>query len=278
MIGVAIIAHKRWSVLMRLLASLEASTTLDDFAFHLFQDGAVNIFSGARTATDQEIARSISVFEKSGLPRKQVHEQEGNVGIGIVQLRATDYLAERYSRIIVIENDTAISPYFLGMVPGLFDELEKHPKTFSFSPGFRRNCSLGTINEHLSELMPAWKHWNCECFLAENWARIRHQPTFEEYHELIRNVEYIYRTNQLIRELFTRAGWRDVISTTQDSARNVVINEIGMNRMVLVVNRAINTGVYGMHIHPALFQSMGFDGQTPYVFESDAAQRDFTWL
>lgn len=277
MIGVAIIAHKRWSVLMRLLASLEASTVLDDFAFHLFQDGAINIFSGARTATDQEIARSISVFEKSSLPRKKVHEQEGNVGIGIIQLRATDYLAEHYSRIIVIENDTALSPHFLGMVPGLFGELEKHPNTFSFSPGFRRNCSLGTIDEHLLELMPAWKHWNCECFLARNWARIRHHPTFEQYHELIRDVEYLYRTNQLIRELFTRAGWRDTISTTQDSARNVVINEIGMNRMVLVVNRAINTGVYGMHIHPALFQSMGFDGQTPYVFESDATRRDFAW-
>jgi len=123
MIGVAIIAHKRWSVLMRLLASLEASTSLDNFAFHLFQDGAVNIFSDLRTATDEEIARSIQVFERSSLPHKKVHEQEGNVGIGIIQLRATDYMAEHYSRIIVIEHDTDIRPYFLGMVPHLFDEL-----------------------------------------------------------------------------------------------------------------------------------------------------------
>jgi len=277
-IGVAIIAHKRWLVSMRLLASLEASTSLDGFAFHLFQDGAVNIFSGARTATDEEIAHSVRVFEQSSLPRKEVHEQEGNVGIGIIQLRATDYLAKHYSRIIVIENDTAISPYFLGMAHHLFDDLENQPDTFSFNPGFRRGCSLGAIKEHMTELMPAWNHWNCECFLAKNWARIRHLSTFEQYHELIRNVEYPHRMNQQIRELFTRAGWRGGLSTTQDSARNVAINEIGMKRMVLVVNRAINTGVIGMHIHPALYHKMGFDGQTPYVFESDATREDFVWL
>lgn len=278
MIGVAIIAHRRWRVLMRLLASLEASTSLDGFAFHLWQDGAVNIFTNTRTARDEDIARSIRVFEESTLPGKEVHEQEGNVGIGIIQLRATDYLAERYSRIIVIENDTALSPHFLGMSQHLFDDLEKHPDVFSFSPSFKRGCSLGTIREHISELRPAWKHWNCECFTAENWARIRDQDTFVKYHELIRDVSYLHRTNQHIRELFVRAGWRGTSSTTQDSARNVAINQIGMKRMALVVNRAINTGVFGLHIHPALYYKLGFGGQTPYVFDSDAMRENFTWL
>lgn len=278
MIGVAIIAHQRWSVLMRLLESLEASTHLDDIAFHLFQDGAINIFTGERTATDEAIAESLRVFERSSLPRKEIHEQKGNVGIGIIQLRATDYLAEHYSRIIVIENDTVISPHFLGMAHHLFDDLEHEFDTFSFSPGFRRICSIGTIRQHMTELTPAWKHWNCECFLARNWVRIRHLKTFEKYHELICNVDYPYRMNSRIRELFTRTGWRADLSTTQDNARNVVINEIGMKRMVLSVNRAMNIGRSGLHINPAMYHKMGFDGQTPYIFESDATREDFTWL
>lgn len=276
MIGIAIIAHKRWLMTMRLLASLEASESLDDVVVHLFQDGAVNIFNGKRTATDEEIARSIQVFERANLPHKELHEQEGNIGMALVPLRATDYLAERYSRIMIIENDTALSPHFLSMAHHLFDDLEDQPDTFSFSPGFRRMCSLGTIDEHLSELRPAWGHTNCECFLASGWARIRHLDTFEEYHELVVNADP--SQNQKIRELFTRAGWRGGLSTTQDNARNVVINEVGMRRMMLAVNRAINTGVVGVHFGAQLFRQMGFDGQTPYVFESDATREDFTWL
>jgi hypothetical protein len=263
---------------MRLLESLEASTELGNVDFHLFQDGAVNIFTGERTASDAAIAESIRVFERSSLPRKKIHEQEGNVGIGIIQLRATDYLAEHYSRIIVIENDTAISPYFLGMAPYLFDDLEDQPDTFSFNPGFRRMCSIGTIRESMTELAPAWNHWNCECFLARNWARIRHLGTFEKYHELICNVDYPYRMNSQIRELFTRTGWRADLSTTQDNARNVAIHEVGMKRMALRVNRALNIGRTGLHLNPAMYRKMKFDGQAPYVFESDATRKEFTWL
>lgn len=278
MIGIAIIAHKRWLVTMRLLASLEASESLDGVAFHLFQDGAVNIFNGARTATDEDITQSIRIFERSSLPRKKVHAQDGNVGMALNQLYATDYLAEHYSRIMVIENDTVLSPHFLGMAHHLFDDLEDQPDTYCFSPGFRRMCSLGTIEEHLSELWSAWRHTNCECFLARSWARIRHLDTFEEYHELCGNAAHPTSQNQKIRELFVRAGWRGGLSTTQDNARNVAINEIGMRRMMLVVNRAINIGVAGVHFGAHLFHEMGFDGQTPYIFESDATREDFTWL
>lgn len=278
MIGIGIIAHKRWLITMRLLASLEESKSLEGIAFHLFQDGAVNIFTGRRTALDADIARSIQVFERSSLPRKMVHEQEGNVGMALIQLRATDYLAEHYSRIMVIENDTALSPHFLGMAHHLFDDLEDQPDTYSFSPGFRRMCSLGAIDRHLPELRPAWRHTNCECLLARSWARIRHLHTFEEYHELVGSAEHPVSQNQKIRELFTRAGWRGGLSTTQDNARNVAINEIGMRRTMLTVNRAINTGVVGVHFGAQLFHNMGFNGQTPYIFESDATREEFTWL
>jgi len=278
MIGIAIIAHKRWLVTMRLLASLEASKSLENVDFHLFQDGAVNIFTGGRTARDEDIARSIRIFEQSNLPCKTVHAQEGNVGMALNQLYATDYLAEHYSRLMVIENDTVLSPYFLGMAHHLFDDLEDQADTFCFSPGFRRNCSLGVMDKHLSELKPLWGHTNCECFLASGWARIRHVPTFEEYHELAGTAEHPASQNQKIRELFIRAGWRAGLSTTQDNARNVVINEIGMRRMMLTVNRAINTGVVGVHFGAQLFHQMGFNGQTPYIFESDARREDFVWL
>lgn len=278
MIGIAIIAHKRWPMLMRSLASLEASNSLEGIEFHLFQDGAVNVFSDRETATDEEIARSIQVFERSSLPHKEIHQQEGNVSIGIIQLRAFDHMAKRYSRIIVMENDTVLSPHFLTMAHHLFDDLEDRPELFSFSPGSRRLCSLGTINEHLSELVPKWGHWNCECFLARNWARIRHTSMFERYHELIGNVDYRDRSHHQIRELFIGAGWRDQLSTNQDSAKNVAINEIGMKRMMLTVNRAMNVGVTGMHFSPDLYRGMGFGGQTPYIFESDATREEFTWL
>lgn len=276
MIGIAIIAQKRWLMLMRLLASLEASESLDRVTVHLFQDGAVNVLTGKRTATDEDIARSIQVFEESNLPHKELHEQEGNVGMLLNQLYATDYLAEHYSRLIVMENDTVLSPHFLTMAHHLFDDLEDQPDTFCFSPGFRRACSLGMIDKHLSELRPTWGHTNCECFLTRSLMRIRHLDTFEEYHRLVINQEP--SLNQKIRELFTRTGWLGGLSATQDNMRNVAINEIGMRRMMMIVNRAINIGSVGTHFNARLFHQMGFDGQTPYIFESDATREDFTWL
>jgi len=45
----------------------------------------------------------------------------------------------------------------------------------------------------------------------------------------------------------------------------------------LTVNRAIGVGQNGIHFTPQKFHEMGFENQTPFVFDSDAAIEGFVW-
>lgn len=266
-IGVSIISFNRPYYLRRTLASLEQQTHLEGLDFHLFQDGAVNKFSGERHATSKNIAASVAAFDDADLPRKTAHIHEENVGTGINQFSALEYMVSNYEYIVMLENDVILSPHWMRLTRVLFEQIKDRGDIFSFSLGFRRWCPEEEITQNLNKVRYGNPHWWGEAIVSERWARAR--PHFLEYYELIKDIDYRLRDNVAIWKLYEDKGWRRA-ATSQDGGREMAVWAAGMRRVCAVVNRGVSIGAMGVHFRPWEFWEMGFDDQEPYIFEEDA--------
>lgn len=273
-IGVGVISFDRPSYLRRLVASLEQQAELEGVEFHLFQDGAVNRFSGRVAGDEAKIDEAVRLFARANVSQGELHRQRENVGVGINQFEAYEWLTARYEWVVVLEDDVVLSPHWLRLIRVLFRELEEHGDVFGFSTAFRRQCGAEEIEAHLGDIVAGTPHWWMIGFLAERWRRIR--PHFLEYYELIREIDYAAIPHAEVRALFERKGWGQM-ATSQDGGKDMAVHAAGMERVVLAVNRGISIGRRGIHFTPDRFRRMGFEQQMPYIFESDGQREGFEW-
>ena len=136
-LGVGVISFNRPGYLRRVLASLEAQTQVDDAEYWLFQDGAVNRFSGVPHGKQEDVEACRALFDRARLPNKHVTHWPDNVGVAINSLEALDTLSDNYARVILLEGDAVLSPHWLRLAGLLFDDLAERPDVFSVNPGFR---------------------------------------------------------------------------------------------------------------------------------------------
>ena len=271
-IGIAIISFNRPARLQQLLVSLERQAHLGNVGFHLFQDGAVSAFDGKERANPDDILRSIAVFKDAQLPKRVMHIRPTNVGVGIAQFGAYEYMTAHYEYVIVLENDVVLSPHYLRLARVLFGQIGDRDDIFSFSLGFRKVCPKEEARDHLHEMRFGTAHWWGEGFLSERWREIR--PHFMEYYALIRGVDYRKRPSAEIHALYQRKGWTQT-ATSQDGGKDMAVHASGKGRIVAVVNRGVSTGMEGEHFRQEEWLRMGFHQQEPYVFEEDATLEEF---
>ena len=272
-LGVGIISFDRPAYLRRTLAALEAQTAVGDTQFWLFQDGAVNRYSGKLHGTEEGVAESIKVFGRARLPHKDTRIWPDNVGVAHNSLLALDTLAERYERVILLEDDVVLSPHWLRLARILFDDLEAHPGVFSVTPAFR------TEGRDPSEVRYGWRHMWAECFMAERWREIR--PFYlEDFWPHVAECDYFLRDTDAIEVVYNRRGVKggpDGLAWSQDGGRQLAMIRAGLARAFLPVNRAIGIGREGIHFTPALFHERGYDNPGPFIHAGDATREAFTW-
>jgi hypothetical protein len=266
MIGVGIIGFDRPQYLRRTLAGLAQQDYAGDVEYHLFLDGAVNPFSGRTVGSQWGIDAAAQVFARSGLPNQQIHAQDDNLGIGLHQYQAIEWMTTHYERVMMVEDDVVLSPHWLRLAMGLVDKYQDREGIFGFSPGYKKQ---GTNED---ALLYFWAHWLCETFTAQawSWARLYYQ----DYLHLIDGVDYGYRDHEAIQAFYKRYGWVHP-ATSQDAAKDMAIHRAGMRRVSCEVNRAINIGRTGVHLNPALFSHLGFENQAPFTFDGDRTRTQF---
>jgi hypothetical protein len=272
-IGVGILSFNRPAYLRRLLASLEAQTDLIGADFWLFQDGAVNRYSGLRYAQDADIQACLKLFARSRLDCKWSVVHERNVGIAINAFEALEELAGNYERVMLLEDDVVLSPHWLRLVRLLYTDLAERPHVFSVSPGFLRS------GDDEAAVVYGWPHHWCECFLSERWREIR-AYYLEDYYPHVAECDYLQRDSKAIDAAYARlgvVGGPDGLARSQDGGRELAMQRAGMTRAKLVVNRAIGIGQEGLHFTPWHFHALGFDQPGPFVHPGDAAREGFVW-
>jgi hypothetical protein len=276
MIGIGIVSFNRPHYLTQLLASLEAQVDVPALSWHLFQDGAVNKFSGREVGDQDHITEAVKTFFAAHLPGEKIaHVRADNVGIGINQFEAYELMCQHYDRIVMLEDDVILSPYWARLLPMLFDGLEQHPDVFGFVTGFKRWCERGEIEAYLDRVAPGAPHWWMIGFTPDRWERIK--PHFWRYYELIQECDYGHLPHGRILELFKEVGWNSPVSS-QDGGKSMAVHLAGMHRVQLTVNRGISIGREGVHFKGGLFERMGLHEQEPYVFESDRTRERFEWV
>ena len=108
---VAMFAYRRAGHLRRALASLAANPPARDTDLFLFCDGAKGRRDAAQVAAVRAVARAASGFRSL-----TVVERERNLGLARSLIAGITELLERSERVIVVEDDLVLSPYFLGFM------------------------------------------------------------------------------------------------------------------------------------------------------------------
>lgn len=275
MIGITLIAFDRPQYMRRLLASLEQQTDLEGVTFHLFQDGPINAFSGRKAGSGEGIDAVRTMWYKADIPKGKMSWRIQNVGTGIHQFEALEWMMQRYRRMVLMEDDVVLSPHWVRLTKILYDQAEAWPDVYSFSLGFKRRCSRGHLAEHLDKLTFDYGHWWAECLEVEKWAKAR--AYFLPYYQMIKDVDYYARPQEEILALYERDGWPRPY-TTQDGGWEYAVWRAGMRRAVAVANRGIGIGQEGEHFNPALFRELGMANQTPYIHAGDATLDRFEFV
>ena len=266
MLGIAIIAMDRPQYLARLVASLEQQENGGDAEYHLWQDGVRNEYSGRVVANEYNWNATRKVFDRARLPTKHTHANMANLGVGLHQVGAIEWMTLQYVRVMVVEDDVVLSPHWLRLLGVLFDQFAGYPHVFGFCPGFKRlGASVAGLRWHD-------EHWWCEAFTSDAWARAR--LFYADYVRIIQGVDYRQRDNDAIRALFAKRGFVHP-STSQDAGKDMAIHAAGMLRVCCEVNRAMGIGKTGIHFTPALFNRLGYDNARPYTHASDGARERF---
>lgn len=272
-LGIGIISFNRPAYLRRVLAALEAQTERDAAEYWLFQDGAVNRFSGVPHGMQDNVDACRALFDRARLPNKHVKQWPDNVGPAINSLEALDTLSDNYARVILLEGDVVLSPHWLRLAGLLFDDLETRPDVFSVSPGFRRE------GPDAGRVRYGWRHMWAECFLSARWHAIR--PHYiEDYWPHVCDRDYFRRDTGAINATYAArgvTGGPGGLAWSQDGGRQLAMMRAGMRRAFLEVNRAIGIGREGIHFTPELFHAGGFDNPGPFIHDGDATREGFVW-
>lgn len=105
---VAVFAYRRPEHLRRVLRSLAANDLAAKSVIHVFCDGPRGAEDGPAVHATREVAR-----ETRGFAGVTVHEQAGNCGLASSIIGGVNWMLERTERVIVVEDDILVGPYFL---------------------------------------------------------------------------------------------------------------------------------------------------------------------
>lgn len=261
---IAVISFNRPGYLRQLLASLAAQQpAIDQRRVHLFQDGAVNRYSGIRYAEDRDIDASLSVFREY-FPRGHVHASTVNIGI-TENIRRAEELVFAGLRAPVgyfFEDDLVVSPHYIAAL----DRMRRAFARFDRIVYYNANGALGATLEQQrnnARKLTFMGHFWGFALKRSHWLRM--QPFLDDYHRVVTGRDERAAPRAEIRALFRTWGKTQTHPhTSQDSARDLVTHLLGLWRASCYLALGRYIGADGVHFTPKLFHELGFDKTVVY--------------
>ena len=252
---VAILSFNRPRYLREVLTSLRAQISQRD-EIVLFQDGAVNPFSGRVKAAQEDIRACVDLFA-SLIPWGHVVEADRNLGIALNYERAeTYYFADRrrpYA--LFLEDDLVLSPNYLNTIRNLLRLAESDPRIAYVSACGNMWASRDEQRRRRAELQHMHENWG---FAMTRTAWLEERPFREQYLAMVADRDYSLRDNAAIFAFYAGRGWTTRISS-QDAARWIASIELGKVRVTSFACHARYIGEEGEHFRPQLYRDSGFD-------------------
>jgi hypothetical protein len=254
-VPIAILSFNRPHYLRETLHSLRAQVSEGD-EIVLFQDGAVNPFSGRRKAEDEDIRRCVALFRQL-IPWGEVCEAGHNLGIALNYERAEQsmFVERGRPRALFLEDDLVLSPQYLPTIRRLLRLAEADPRIAYVSAYGNLWAPLAEQRARRGELQHMHENWGF-ALTRETWRAER--PFRERYLSFVRNIDYAERDNAPIFAFYAEGGWTVRVSS-QDAARWVACVELGKVRLTTFACHARYIGEHGEHFRPERYYRAGFD-------------------
>ncbi|MGD0721556.1 MAG: hypothetical protein ABR970_11000 [Roseiarcus sp.] len=255
---IVIMSYNRPHYLKPVLESLRNQRPggLDGREIHLFQDGAVNLFSGFRYAKDEDIQASVETF-RSYFPEGRVHPGAVNIGICENFYRAEHFVFDTLGAecAYFFEDDLVLSPAYLQMMETLESWARSMPNVAYFSAYGNYYAEAEELAAGRRDLINLDHHWAFG-LVRRHWAKM--QPQLEAYYQLVRGTDYSRRFDREIFDLYQNCDAAPPASS-QDAAKAFACDRLGLWRCNTMTPFAKYIGVHGQHMTQQAFDSIGFE-------------------
>jgi hypothetical protein len=261
---IAVISFNRPNYLRQLLASLVAQQpAIKPSRMHLFQDGAVNRYSGIRYAEDADIAASLALFREF-FPQGHVHASPDNIGIAENILRAERLFFAKLRAPVgyFFEDDLVLSPHYVAALDRMRRAFARLDRIGYYNANGAFRASLEQQRSNARKLIFMGQFWGF-ALKRNHWLQL--QPVLAEYYRLVIGCDYVKLPREDIRALFRRWGKSQTHPhTSQDAAKDLATHLMGRWRASCYPAFGRYIGAQGVHFTPTRFQELGFNDAVMY--------------
>lgn len=261
---IAVISFNRPDYLGQLLASLAAQQpAIRPSRVHLFQDGAVNRYSGIRYAEDPDIAASLALFREL-FPQGHVHASPDNIGITENILRAeTMFFAQLRAPVgYFFEDDLVLSPHYVAALDLMQRPFARFDRIVYYNANGAYGASLEQQRNNARKLIFMGHFWGF-ALKRSHWLRM--QLFLTDYHRLVTGRDERTMPREGVRALFRSWGKSQTHPNMgQDAARDLATHLLGRWRASCYPALGRYIGARGAHFTPDRFMEYGFDKTSVY--------------
>jgi len=259
---ICIFSFNRAAYLRRTLESLCAAIAVGGMAgpVVLFQDGVHNPHSRQDKTAPETVAACIGVF-RAAIPHGVVLTAALNLGIGQNIYRGERWAFEEndYPAALFFEDDMVVSPRYFLVMAELYALALAQPRIAMFSAyGADGRMPAAQQFEHRRKIGPMHHNW---AFGLTREAWCQRETLTAGYMALLQGCDYRDRPLDRIAAWYGALGWPP-LPTSQDIAKTVALNTLGLARIASVAICARNIGEIGQHYTPGEFQRLGFANVT----------------
>lgn len=258
-----ILSFNRPEYLAKVLASLrqQAGCDLSQRPIVLFQDGAVNPFSGKRYAEDDKLNESVAVFRRS-FPDGVVMQSPQNLGIALNFDRAERYGFETLGAeaAIFLEDDLELGPHYIATLDHLIGRFRDDARVgYVAAYGDHRKTAEQQEANH-NRLIVLSHNWGFAVYRRQ-WLKMRSRVL--QYLDIVKGGDYNMRDGAKIQELFASWGF-GCPGTSQDAAKTIACCADSVIKINTYVCNGAYIGATGVHMNPRMFAEWGYDRTAIY--------------
>lgn len=272
---ICVFSFNREACLRRTLESLRDAMAVAGMAgpVLLFQDGVHNPYSRQDKTTPEMIAACVRTFRQV-IPHGVVVVAPQNLGIGKNIYRGERWAFEEneYSAAMFFEDDMVVSRRYFVVMEQLHALALAHPRIAMFA-AYGADGRMGVARQFESREKVGPMHHNWAFGLTRS-AWVQRETLTCEYMALLEGCDYRDRPLDRIAAWYGALGWPP-LPTSQDIAKSVALNTLGLARVSSVAICARNIGEEGQHYTPDEFLRMGFADVT--LLESAYPDADWTF-
>jgi hypothetical protein len=253
---IILMSFNRPAYLKRVLESLAGQHDgLKGREVHLFQDGAVNRYSGVRYADDAAISDCVLLF-RAMFPHGHVHASPDNIGICENFRQAETFAFQELDAPVgyFFEDDLVLGRWYVETLDRIWDQVKDRPLIGYFAAYGRHETPTDEQMRFGGRMVELPQNWGFG-LSRRHWEDM--QPLLKPYFDSVVGQDYRQRNNTEIAMLYVKGGYYQDESS-QDGAKWWATIRLGRWNAMTAACQARYIGEVGTHSTEQTFRSLNY--------------------